>query len=158
MLLSHVSKNRLNIHPNSRNPKCSITGLSNAMLLWIIMLFDMTLRFSQRLDLLILSSPSCWVTIILDTSGFIYIAWCCHFYLLHWNIAFEIMFWMWFAARFYTKNFQYGPGLVKMCLMTYANNKGADQPAHPPSLISTFVVRCLDSMTCILVISKVSRF
>ena len=30
--------------------------------------------------------------------------------------------------------------------MPYANNKGADQPAHPRSLISTFVVRCLDSI------------
>ena len=29
--------------------------------------------------------------------------------------------------------------------MPYANNKGADQPAHPRSLISAFVVRCLDS-------------
>ena len=37
-----------------------------------------------------------------------------------------------------------------MCLMPYANNKGADQPAHPRSLISTFVVRCLDSMICTL--------
>ena len=46
----------------------------------------------------------------------------------------------------------------EMCLMTYANNKGADQPAHPRSLISTFVVRCLDSMIRILAISKVSRF
>ena len=45
-----------------------------------------------------------------------------------------------------------------MCLMPYANNKGADQPAHPRSLISTFVVRCLDSMICIFAISKVSRF
>ena len=26
------------------------------------------------------------------------------------------------------------------------NNKGADQPAHPHSLISTFVIRCLDSI------------
>ena len=41
-----------------------------------------------------------------------------------------------------------GPGHAKMSLMPYANNKGADQPAHPRSLISTFVVRCLDSMTC----------
>ena len=40
----------------------------------------------------------------------------------------------------------------------YVNNKGADQPAHPRSLISTFVVRCLDSMICIFAISKVSRF
>ena len=29
--------------------------------------------------------------------------------------------------------------------MPYANNKGADQPAHSRSLISAFVVRCLDS-------------
>ena len=43
----------------------------------------------------------------------------------------------------------HGPGHAKTCLMPYANNKGADQPAHPRSLISTFVVRCLDSMyTC----------
>ena len=28
---------------------------------------------------------------------------------------------------------------------------------HPRSLISTFVVRCLDSMICILALSKVSR-
>ena len=42
--------------------------------------------------------------------------------------------------------------------MPYAINKGADQPAHPRSLISTFVVRCLDSMKFILAISKVSRF
>ena len=44
----------------------------------------------------------------------------------------------------------YGPGHVKTCLMSYTNNKGADQPAHTHSLISTFVVRCLDSMICIL--------
>ena len=52
----------------------------------------------------------------------------------------------------------FGPGHTKMFLMPYANNKGADQPAHPRSLISTFVVRCLDSRICILAISKVSRF
>ena len=50
------------------------------------------------------------------------------------------------------------PGHAKMCLMAYANNKGADQPAHTRSLISTFVVRCLDSMICILATSEVSRF
>ena len=42
--------------------------------------------------------------------------------------------------------------------MSYANNKDADQPAHPRSLISTFVVRCLDSMICILAVSKVGVF
>ena len=45
-----------------------------------------------------------------------------------------------------------------MFLMPCANNKGADQSAHPRSLISTFFVRCLDSIICILAISKVSRF
>ena len=30
--------------------------------------------------------------------------------------------------------------------MPYANNKGADQPAHLRSLISAFAVHCLDSM------------
>ena len=49
------------------------------------------------------------------------------------------------------------PGHATICLMSYANNKGADQPAHPRSLISTFVVRCSDSMMCILALSKVSR-
>ena len=41
--------------------------------------------------------------------------------------------------------------------MSYANNKGADQPAHPRSLISTFVVRYLDSTAPILAKSKISR-
>ena len=53
---------------------------------------------------------------------------------------------------------QPGPGQAKTCLMPYANNKGADQPAHPRSLINTFAVRCFDSAICILAISKVSRF
>ena len=50
------------------------------------------------------------------------------------------------------------PGHAKMCLMAYANNKGADKPAHPRSLISTFVIRCLDDMICILALLIVSRF
>ena len=37
------------------------------------------------------------------------------------------------------------PHHEKTCLMPYANNKGADQPAHLCSLISAFMVRCLDS-------------
>ena len=52
----------------------------------------------------------------------------------------------------------YGPGHAKMCLMPYVNNKGADQPAHSRSLISTFVVCCLDSMISVLAIPKISRF
>ena len=41
-------------------------------------------------------------------------------------------------------------------LMPYANNKGADQPAHPRSLISAFVVRCLDSLIFPVSISEIS--
>ena len=48
------------------------------------------------------------------------------------------------------------PGHEKTCLMSYANNKGADQPAHPRSLISTFVVRCLDSIITLVSISEIS--
>ena len=45
----------------------------------------------------------------------------------------------------------------KTCFMPYANNKGADQPAHPRSLISAFVFRCLDSITPLVVIFEISR-
>ena len=41
--------------------------------------------------------------------------------------------------------------------MPSVNNKGADQPAHACSLISTFVVRYLDGVIPILAKSKISR-
>ena len=41
--------------------------------------------------------------------------------------------------------------------MPYANNKGADQLAHPHSLTSTLIFPCLYSLIPILAISKVSR-
>ena len=41
--------------------------------------------------------------------------------------------------------------------LLYAKNKGADQPAHPRNLISTFVVRCLNSIIPLLSKSKISR-
>ena len=40
--------------------------------------------------------------------------------------------------------------------MPYANNKGADQPAHLHSPISTFVVHCLDSIIPLVSISEIS--
>ena len=39
--------------------------------------------------------------------------------------------------------------------MSYGYNKGADQPAHPRSLISAFVVRCRDSVMSLVSISKI---
>ena len=41
--------------------------------------------------------------------------------------------------------------------LPYANNKGADQPANPHSLISAIVVCCLDSIIPLLAIAKLSR-
>ena len=46
---------------------------------------------------------------------------------------------------------------MKNMFLPYANKKGADQPAHPRSLISTFVVRCRDSMIPLLAIAETSR-
>ena len=45
-----------------------------------------------------------------------------------------------------------------MCLMSYVNNKGADQPAHQHSLIIVFVVRCLYSIISPDSIAKISKF
>ena len=41
-------------------------------------------------------------------------------------------------------------------VMPYANNKGTDQPAHPRSLISVFVIRCLDSIIPLVSIYEIS--
>ena len=51
---------------------------------------------------------------------------------------------------------QYESGHEKTCLMSYANNKGADQPTHPRSLISAFVVRCLDSVMPLVSVTYIS--
>ena len=51
----------------------------------------------------------------------------------------------------------YEPRHEKTCLMPYANNKGADQPAHSHSLISTFVVHFLDSIVPVLAKPEISR-
>ena len=39
-----------------------------------------------------------------------------------------------------------GPRRKKTCLRGFAKNTGADQPAHPRSLISAFVIRFLESI------------
>ena len=41
-----------------------------------------------------------------------------------------------------------GPRREKTCLRGFANNTGADQPAHPRSLISAFVIRFLERIIC----------
>ena len=42
----------------------------------------------------------------------------------------------------------FGPRREKICLRGFGNNTGADQPAHPRSLISAFVFRFLESIIC----------
>ena len=51
-----------------------------------------------------------------------------------------------------------GPRREKTCLRGFANNKGADQPAHPRSLISAFVIRILDSIISKLATGEISIF
>ena len=45
---------------------------------------------------------------------------------------------------------------MRNLFMIYADNKGADQPAHLRRLISTFVVRCLDSIIPLVSLSEIS--
>ena len=45
---------------------------------------------------------------------------------------------------------------MKNLFMPYATNKGADKPAHPRSLISTFIVCCLDRIIHLVSISEIS--
>ena len=51
-------------------------------------------------------------------------------------------------------------GLVakKNCLTGVVKNTGADQPAHPRSLSSAFVVRFLKSFICKLATGEISIF
>ena len=51
-----------------------------------------------------------------------------------------------------------GPQRKKTCLRGFANNTGTDQPAHPRSLISAFVIRYLKSMICKLATVEISKF
>ena len=51
-----------------------------------------------------------------------------------------------------------GPQREKTCLRWSANNTGADQPAHPRSLISAFVIRVLKSTISKLATSEISFF
>ena len=45
----------------------------------------------------------------------------------------------------------------KCVLCNMRTTKGADQPTHPRSLISAFVVRCLDSIISLDSIAEISR-
>ena len=52
----------------------------------------------------------------------------------------------------------FGPRREKTCLPWFANNTGADQPAHPRSLISAFGILFLESIISRLATSEISIF
>ena len=51
-----------------------------------------------------------------------------------------------------------GPRREKTCLREVANNTGADQPVHPHSLFSAFVIRFLEGFICKLAMGEISIF
>ena len=52
----------------------------------------------------------------------------------------------------------FGPRREKPCLRGVANNTGANQPAHPRSLISVYVIRFLESTICKFATGEISIF
>ena len=65
------------------------------------------------------------------------------------------------ASHYYLRTCQLvlmGQCREKTCLRRFANNKGADQPAHPLSLFSAFIIRSLESTISKLATSEISIF
>ena len=58
----------------------------------------------------------------------------------------------------YKQGLVFGPRREKKLSSGFANNTGADQPAHPRSLTSAFVIRFLDSIVCKLATGETSIF
>ena len=67
-----------------------------------------------------------------------------------------------FKILFYETNYNtvysFGPRREKTCLRRMANNTGSDQPAHPRSLISAFVIRFSESIIYRLAAGEISIF
>ena len=57
-----------------------------------------------------------------------------------------------------TNHTKYGPRREKTCLRGFANNTGAEQPAHTRGPISAFVIRFLKSIICKLATGEISIF
>ena len=51
-----------------------------------------------------------------------------------------------------------GPQRENSCLPVFASNTGADQPAHPRSLLSAFVIRFLENTIFNLATRQISIF
>ena len=77
---------------------------------------------------------------------------------IRFDILWQIQGLYWFLAFLLRLHYIYGARREKTCLRGVANNKGADQPAHPRSPISTFVIRFLKSTICKLALGEISIF
>ena len=76
----------------------------------------------------------------------------------HWFfISKAVLNFLFYYVKFVTWLFLTEPHHEKTCLMSYANNKDADQTAHLHSLIGPFVVRYLGRIIYKLAKSKLSR-
>ena len=58
----------------------------------------------------------------------------------------------------FVQSSEYGLQREKTCLQGFANNTGADQPAHLRRLISVFVIRFMESIICKLNIGEILIF
>ena len=58
----------------------------------------------------------------------------------------------------YTHNVVFLKSNIETCLREFANNKGAEQPEHPRSLLSTLVICLLESVLSRLATSEISTF
>ena len=79
--------------------------------------------------------------------------------MVHQNMAriwLQILFVGFKTCQNVTLVYHFEPRHEKKMFLPYANNKGADQTAHPCSLISTFVFRCLDSIISLVSIFEMS--
>ena len=57
------------------------------------------------------------------------------------KVLFDLALKVWFSIEEYVQSYIWASTREKL-LPWFGNNKGADQPAHPRSLISTFVTYC----------------
>ena len=74
-----------------------------------------------------------------------------------WGTDIPSKHWKWFNTSGTDKLLNYYMShIMRKPVMPYGNNKGTDQPAHQHSLISAFVVRCLDCTIPLVSISKIS--
>ena len=77
----------------------------------------------------------------------------------HKPLAQDLLIWaFWLLHQLQSCWFAYGPRREKTCLRGFADNTGADQPAHLRRLISAFVIRFLESLIFKLATSENSIF